>query len=87
MFLEAGAEHVISIDEKKVIEDLAILSFTTTFYDRIWKHNSTICGAFRQAVVDVGSSHGEDILEKFKLDSADGHSKEDCPIFGCFQAG
>jgi len=46
MFLEVGAEHVISIDEKKVIEDLAILSFTKTFYDRIWKTNSTICGAF-----------------------------------------
>ena len=87
MFLEVGAEHVISIDEKKVIEDLAILSFTKTFYDRIWKTNSTICGAFHQAKTDVGIEHGPEILGKFKLDTNDQHACEDCPIFGCFKEG
>ena len=36
VFLNAGAEHVIFIDKEETILDKAILTFTHTFYSRIW---------------------------------------------------
>ena len=47
VFEEAQFEHVISTTEN--IEDKAILQFTSTFYQRLLKGDSTICSAFDAA--------------------------------------
>jgi len=48
-WLEAGAHHVISIDKAEMIPDECILTFTKTFYQRIWKPRAKICECFAAA--------------------------------------
>jgi hypothetical protein len=80
VFLNAGAEHVIVIDKQEIIMDKAILTFTHTFYSRIWQPGATVCDAFEQAVTDVRIANRSE-EKKFKLETRDGHDCANCPIF------
>jgi len=86
VFLNAGAEHVIMIDKAETILDKAILTFTHTFYSRIWQPGSTVCDAFEQAVTDVRIANRSE-EKKFLLQTRDGHECSNCPIFATCEKG
>ena len=46
IFLEAGAKHVIGVDKDLKIDDDAVLTFTKTFYKKVWETGSKICLCF-----------------------------------------
>ena len=46
IFLEAGAHHVIGVNQKDPIRDDAVVTFTQTFYNKLWKERSKICTCF-----------------------------------------
>ena len=56
IFLEAGAHHVIGVI--KSISDVAVLTFTKTFYSKLWKERSQICKCFAAAKLAVEINHG-----------------------------
>jgi len=85
-FLNAGADHVIVIDKEQMILDKAIITFTHTFYSRIFQPGSRVCECFEQAVTDVRIAHKSE-SDKFQLFKSDEHKHEDCPVFGNFQRG
>jgi hypothetical protein len=43
IFKNAGAKHVVGINKDEKIMDEAILTFTQTFYAKLWKQGSKIC--------------------------------------------
>jgi hypothetical protein len=43
IFLQAGAHHVIGINKDRKISDETVLTFTHTFYTKLWKERSRIC--------------------------------------------
>ena len=49
IFLDSGAKHVIGIHKDKKIQDAAVLTFTQTFYAKLWKERSKICACFQTA--------------------------------------
>ena len=53
IFLEAGAQHVIGINKANKVQDDAILTFTETFYEKLWKDRSRICQCFDTAKLAV----------------------------------
>ena len=60
IFSRAGARHVIGIKADSTINDVAILTFTQSFYTRIWEMGSKVCLCYRKALVDVTLKHGPD---------------------------
>ena len=85
IFRKAGAKHVIGIKSDKKIQDAAILTFTQSFYHKIWKAKSKVCECFEKAVFDVTLKHGEDQSARFVLYKADEHETKGCPIIGNFK--
>ena len=43
IFLQAGAKHVICIDQTYEVEDVAVITFTETFYEAIFSNTMNIC--------------------------------------------
>ena len=65
IFLEAGAKHVICIDQQEEVMDEAIISFTDTFYDMILRQTVPIPVAFNKAKLVVSITFGEDEAKIF----------------------
>jgi len=59
IFLEAGAHHVIGIDHEKQVLDNAVITFTETFYKKLWKEGSRICQCFFTAKLAVDIKYGK----------------------------
>ena len=59
IFLEAGAHHVIGVNQNAQIEDEAVVTFTQTFYSKLWKESSKICKCFETAKLAVDINHGK----------------------------
>ena len=57
IFQEAGAQHVICIHQAEEVEDDAVITFTDTFYNMLFKQDMKICKAFDHAVMVVNVSH------------------------------
>lgn len=49
IFKEAGAKHVICINESDEVMDDSIILFTECFYEAILKHDMKIHDAFKKA--------------------------------------
>jgi len=58
IFLGAGVGHVIGINHEKSVEENSILTFTKTFYNKLWKEKSKICQCFNAAKLAVEISNG-----------------------------
>lgn len=67
IFLEAGAKHVICIDQKNEVEDSAVITFTDAFYDAIFSNAMSICKAFLNARAIVNINHSPEQASIFKL--------------------
>ena len=67
IFLDAGARHVIGIHKTKAISDAAILTFTQTFYNKLWKEGSQIYRCFLIAKLAVEINHGPAEAEHFMI--------------------
>ena len=59
IFMQAGAQHVIGINKDQKITDQAVLTFTETFYSKLWKERSKICYCFMTAKLAVEINHGK----------------------------
>jgi hypothetical protein len=46
IFMNAGARHVIGINKDNSVLDEAVLTFSSTFYNMLWKSRSKICNCF-----------------------------------------
>lgn len=97
IFKEAGAKHVICINQANEVEDEAILNFTEAFYDAVFSNSMKICHAFRQAREAISISISTQQANIFKLFTPEstgniaqlsnkkaGHS---CQSFGGFLTG
>lgn len=89
IFLTAGAHHVIGINLANTIQDSAILTFTQTFYSKLWKEKSKICVCFHAAKLAVSIKNGKQQAEYFILfqGKKTQHNTKDCVIYGNFQRG
>lgn len=58
VFLDSGAHHVIAIHRSKAIHDEAVLTFTRSFYNSLWREGSKICKSFETAKHQVEIEHG-----------------------------
>ena len=67
IFQQAGAKHVICINQSEEVDDEAVITFTETFYNMLLEHNMKICGAFLQAQNVVSIKHGYEQANIFKL--------------------
>jgi len=76
IFLEAGAKHVICIDQKNEVDDNAVITFTDAFYDAVFSNEANICKAFMNAQVVVSISHSPKEANIFKLLVRDSELKE-----------
>ena len=67
IFLGTGCHHVIGINKSKSIYDQAILTFTKTFYAKLWKEKSKICLCFETAKLAVKIKYGDEQASYFIL--------------------
>jgi len=67
IFLEAGAKHVICINQSNEVEDNAVLTFTDAFYDAVFSNSMSICKAFLNARAVVSINHSPEQANIFKL--------------------
>lgn len=86
IFLEAGARHVIGVSQETPISDNAVLTFTQTFYSKLWKERSKICTCFETAKLAVEVNHSKVEAANFVLFTAT-KKRHTCYIYGNFQRG
>ena len=60
IFLEAGSHHVIGINRDKAVQDEAVLTFSKSFYSKLWRERSKICECFEAARHAVEITHGKE---------------------------
>jgi len=60
IFLNNGTKHVIGIDKERKVSDEAVLTFTRTFYSKIWREKSKICSCFNAAKLAVEIHHSKE---------------------------
>ena len=84
LFLEAGAQHVIGIKQSEAISDQAVLTFTESFYEHLFKEKSKIYSCFEAAKRQVEFTY-KDQAENFVLITKD--KKDRGNIYGNFQRG
>ena len=58
IFQEAGAKHVICIQQQNEVEDDAVITFTDSFYGLLF-NKKKICDAFSQAKYQVKLTHSK----------------------------
>jgi Cdc6-like AAA superfamily ATPase len=89
IFLEAGAKHVICIDQEAEVMDEAVISFTDTFYDMILRQTVPIPEAYAKAQLVVNISYGEKEGQIFKLLNHSSTLAQDADeqVFGPFDEG
>ena len=83
IFLEAGAHHVIGVKHEDRISDEAVITFTQTFYSKLWKERSKICTCFETAKLAVDINHSREEASAFVLYTAD-QEMHTCYIYGNF---
>jgi hypothetical protein len=85
IFLEAGSHHVVGINRDNKVADEVVLTFTKSFYAKLWRERSKICECFETAKHTVEMTHGTQNAQHFCLFKA--HASKKCVIYGNFQLG
>lgn len=67
IFLEAGAKHVVCIQNNSEVMDKSAITFSENFYDSVFTASLDICSSFHNARIMVEISHGKKEAEIFKL--------------------
>ena len=87
LFHEAGAKHVIGVKTGDPASDSAALTFTRSFYMRLWESGSKLCVCYERAIVDIRLLYDDAEADKFIILKSNNHKTEDCSIFGNFHSG
>ncbi|CDW71451.1 UNKNOWN [Stylonychia lemnae] len=67
IFLNAGAKHVICVKSGQQIADLAVITFSKSFYHSVFSQTMTICDAFNMAQKQVQVKYGTGESNKFSI--------------------
>ena len=49
------------------VSDEVVITFTETFYSKLWQERSKICTCFEAALLSVEINHGKEEAEHFSL--------------------